>query len=189
MCAQPNDGLRWTNRPTKAIGHPRFEIVRAPKKGALIGVCLSGEVTGIMTHWTGAKTQPCRNVQCRQCELQVELRWKGYVWFRVEKAEVISILEITPLAGEQFGLYFDKWRTLRGSIWCLKRLNGKANGPVNARCKAPEGDASTLPGMPSLSKVLKKIWNLEDQTEMVEGPVIRDEIARALEATNGFHLK
>lgn len=189
MGAKPDDGLSWTNRPSKAANAPRFEIERPKGKRTLVGVCLSGEVTGIMTHWNGSRTQPCRRSMCEQCAKNVELRWKGYVWFRVDKAEVISILELTPNAGEQFALYFDRHRSLRGSIWKLFRRNGKDNGPVTAQHAKSSGDIHTLPAMPSLSGVLKKVWNIKDEDNLVEGPVIRDEIARALEATNGFSLR
>lgn len=146
---------------------------------------MSHDVTGILVHYNGSTKKPCRRVMCEACAKNADVRWYGYVWFRCEKAEVISILEITALAGEQFAAYFDARRTLRGSFWKLSRRNGKPGGPVRAQYKAPEGDTKTIPGMPDLANQMKIIWGIREEVELTGGPTIRDEIAAALHATNG----
>lgn len=187
MCAKRADGLMWQNKPDRSALSKRYEIIRCPAKpkGVLKLTCFSHEVVGIMTWYNGATKKPC--VIGSLLEQNAERRWYGYVWCKVEGSEVLSILEITALAGEQFAEYFERRRTLRGSYWKLSRSNGKPNGPVRAEFRAPETDTKPLPGMPDLVKILKTIWGFRDEAQLDSPPVIRDEIARALVETNGKH--
>jgi hypothetical protein len=144
--------------------HPHTRhLQRVPKGKALVFTCLSREILGIWTHWTGQRTQPCLDCgqPCPWCQKEAPRRWKGYIYAQDCNSGQTAVVEVTPGAARQLGNQLHGMKDLRGLQVRLERTPGGGNGRLNAIVVGAYPHLELLPIEIDLRPTLNRLWDHE----------------------------
>lgn len=106
------------------------------RKGAVFSVvCLSERIYGIVTHWTGTRTEPCIDPpdECPGCKARKPRRWKGYIHCRNAKDGAEGLIELTAGAARQLQAQRPNTPTLRGTMLRIERSKKASNGRLDVQ--------------------------------------------------------
>jgi len=171
MAAQKKHGSEWNMQPDSSDRRNRYQIMRTPPNGIRNLIILSHSPLGRYTHRWKGRTVPCREIDCRACEQEIDRRWYGWLFVKIKKTDQIVCFEYTSAASEAVMQYFNRYRTLRGARLDAWRKNDKANGELGMSIFPPKEHAEAVPVAPSREKFLSVLWDVSIKlTEAAEPP-------------------
>lgn len=148
-----------TAPPTQDEGM-RYQILRVPPKGLSGPIITSHDPIGLHTHWTGGRTVPCVQDNCKHCEENCSRRWYGYVMIYAQKSDRQFLFEYTAACAHTIVEYFNSHRTLRGARIDAVRQQGRPNGRVVLYLRPPVAEMERLPAAPNRVSLLSQMWTV-----------------------------
>lgn len=152
--------FQWSNRPPEDAHRPGLRLTRAPTKGALVGVIVSTELTGLFTHFQNGRTKPCIGQGCDSCQHANPKRWHAWVAYMDVMTRELCLLEMTAQAAEQLLKYKEKWQTLRGCHFKIGRPSQTPNGRVHLVTQRWADPDEKLVAEPDVQAALYTIWGV-----------------------------
>lgn len=161
--ARQNRTEQWSRRPTADDMPLTFLVNRAGPTGHSPQIVLSGDVEGGYVHFIRGRSVKCTELDtCPHCP-HTERRWRGYLVVADARTHEVTLLELTAAAMKPIDLYFRKHRSLRGALLETKRIPPKTNGRLYAKIQESAREISTLPEVPSVRSILRKLWGLQKE--------------------------
>lgn len=122
----------WTGQD---IGGTRARVpIISPQNGQrLRGVILSRVQLGVWIHWNGQRNVPCVGEHhfCRNCNDDVERRWRGYLAVKPDMGRGIGVIEYTDRAAQRLEKRLTgKAAAIRNCAYLLYRSQAKKRGEV-----------------------------------------------------------
>lgn len=139
-------------------GLPILKILPCQKYRLVI---LSSELVEIDAHYTGERTQPCREGRCIYCqdEHANPLRWQGWCAVSSVHTGMQFILSVTPGAAIGCpGLFSDSGSSLRGSVITVERTRNSHRAPMRIGLERGLMAALKLPDEPDVQSILERMW-------------------------------
>lgn len=161
----------WKQGPPPDPAPRTAHLQRVPRGKHLVFTCLSRQIAGLWTHWSGSRTEGCRadTPDCPGCRRGLPRRWKGYIHAQDCLSGYTSIVEITPGAARQLLNQRHDLPDLRGLQVRLERTTGAANGRLNAILVGKHPSPDLLPIELDPIATLERLW---DQPPTGQAPTL-----------------
>lgn len=148
----------WTQEPNTDPNRQPFKIHRVPANKPIRGVIISHAVIGTDLHYWKGRSVPCSTHSCPACQAGQSPRWRGYIQLCSADNHTIQIVEITERVWQIFQTNAAQHGSLRGLGIELRRINGRANGPLDATFDGIKKSDKELPTEADLTIILERMW-------------------------------
>jgi len=158
----PIDPINWNNTPPVDPAK-MIPIVSAPSYGKVHGICLSEDITGVITHFLDRRTIPCvrRENSCGGCAASCPKRWKGYFASWCPRVSRMSLVEITYDCYRSMAVDLSPGKVhFRGLAFTLYRVGKKSNAPVRIDWGTVPVPLEEVPKAFDVKTALRRIWGI-----------------------------
>lgn len=162
--------MLWQNRPPKPAEFAGVRLGRVQPGKDLEAIILSDKLLGCYTHFWRKRTVPCASPDCPACCDGIPARWHGYLSVWSTRTRLVTVLELTSLAGSAVADYEDRHGSLRGALLHARRLGSRPNSPVQIAITPNDCDLRTLPRQINIERFLETIWGLAETSQQSEVP-------------------
>jgi hypothetical protein len=140
-----------------------LELIRVKEGGQVVGICLSSELNGVLTHWQG-KTQPCLGDECDCRTKKLETRFNAYIVLMLPRTGNKVIVQVSRNAAKGLRAGIKEHGKLRGMEVTLKRVGKNKNGKLVGVVCPLAFKGMELPPEPDVQAEMCRIWGIEDVT-------------------------
>ena len=160
-------------RPDDCQRPIRYQVMRIPQRGCKDIVCLSHDLAGFDTHYSGRRTSICLPQNCTGCGVGAEIRWYGWFAGAPKSLDRIDIVQVTEGSAGAFDQYFKRHRTLRGAVIDFCRIPAVVNGRLYARMTTLDIDHAELPKAPNVEKIIMHMMRVTvEQLTPLDAPIV-----------------
>ena len=188
MAAKKTQPSFSKRRPDDCQRPIRYQVMRIPQRGWANIVCLSHDLVGFDTHYSGRRTSICLPQHCKGCDTGAQIRWYGWFASAPKSLDRIDIIQVTAGAAGAFDQYFRKHRTLRGAIIDFQRIPPVINGRLYARMTTFDVAQDQLPKAPNVEKIIMHMMGVTPEQMIDQNPPIIPAL-KGVPADNGKDKK
>ena len=143
---------------------PRDHVLRVRAGEEHCFISCSPALWGVWTHWIAERTEPCivPKAECRGCQKQAPLRWKGYLHVYDTGTKLPCFLELTPVVAKDLLTLASPNADLRGLSFRISRGRG---GKAHLRVAWAGGryNGTDLPEARDPKDVLTVLWQMPNR--------------------------
>lgn len=160
--------MKFKDRPDPALIRRPLKVVRVKPGEPLRVVHLCRVIVGLDTHWFGGSTIACTQTECKACDRDVPIVWKGFVPVgKMSDPTHQALLQITPNVIGTLEQYQLATLGYLGLEVVYERSGSRLNSPLKCKCYSRQAVTETF-DRKRVVEIVQALFRVNGRLAMVE---------------------